>query len=92
MTAIEQDTSEQDYVRKLTAQMVTEFLSAPHVDVASITEIVLLGSVLEREDYCCVLSSLFEQLKRQSLLKVKLPQGLVQFLQEALPGISSTMI
>ncbi|KAG0314274.1 hypothetical protein BGZ97_009448, partial [Linnemannia gamsii] len=86
VTAIEQDTAEQDHVRTLTAQVVAEFLNVPHKDVASITEIVLLGSVLKREDYRSVLSSLTEQLERHSLLKVKLLQGLTQFLQEASPG------
>ncbi|KAF9120730.1 hypothetical protein BGW39_011136, partial [Mortierella sp. 14UC] len=51
----------------------------------SIAEVCLLGSVLNRQDYRSVLSSLIGKLEQESLLESELLLGLVCFLQSALP-------
>ncbi|KAF9329902.1 WD_REPEATS_REGION domain-containing protein [Linnemannia elongata] len=84
--SIKKDSFEQGRVRWLTAQVVAKFLIPQHKDATTIAEVVLLGPVLERDDYRSVFSSLIDQLERENLLAVKLLQGLVQLLQNASPG------
>ncbi|KAF9140316.1 hypothetical protein BGX30_006725, partial [Mortierella sp. GBA39] len=84
--SIRKNTIEQDHVRWLTAQVAAKFLIPQHNDATAIAEVVLLGPVLDRDDYRSVLSSLIDQLEREILLAPKLLQGLVQLLQNASPG------
>ncbi|KAF9129907.1 hypothetical protein BG015_004084, partial [Linnemannia schmuckeri] len=78
-------TEEHDHLRWLAAQVVTQFLKSQHKDAASIEEVMLLGAVLERKEYCGVLSALIGQLEQEKLTDVDLLQALVQFLSSAPP-------
>ncbi|KAG0041880.1 Bud site selection protein 6 [Gryganskiella cystojenkinii] len=84
--AIMKDTIEQDRLCWLTTQVVSQFLKSNHKDAQSIAEVILLGSVLDRQDFRRVLSSLFQQLEQGPLLDPELLKGIMYFLQSALPG------
>ncbi|KAG0213564.1 hypothetical protein BGX33_002848 [Mortierella sp. NVP41] len=86
MGAMDKDPIEQERIRWLAAQIVSEFLKTTHKDAASIAEVVLLGSVLDRKDFRGTLSSLIRQLEQEPLLDIDLSQGLVQLLLSASPG------
>ncbi|KAG0006573.1 hypothetical protein BGZ80_005216, partial [Entomortierella chlamydospora] len=80
MDAILKDPIEQDHLRWLAAQVVIQFLELNHKDAKSIAEVTLLGSILDRQDYRGVLSSLIKQLE-EPLLDLELLVGLVYFLR-----------
>ncbi|KAF9118428.1 hypothetical protein BGX30_004583, partial [Mortierella sp. GBA39] len=86
MRAILKDTTEQDHLCSLTAKVVIQFLESNRKDAMSIAEVILLGSVLDRQDYRGVLSSLISQLEQGPLLELELLRGLVYFLESASPG------
>ncbi|KAF9156777.1 hypothetical protein BGX20_004190, partial [Mortierella sp. AD010] len=80
MDAILKDPIEQDRLHWLAAQVVIQFLESNHKDAKSIAEVTLLGSILDRQDYRRVLSSLIKQLE-EPLLDLELLLGLVYFLR-----------
>lgn len=86
MRAILEDFIEQDRLSRLTAQVVFQFLEFNHKSETSIAEVILLGSVLDRQDYRSVLSSLIRQLKQEPLLESAILRGVVYFLESASPG------
>ncbi|KAF9945606.1 hypothetical protein BGZ72_001178, partial [Mortierella alpina] len=86
MRAISKDPIEQDRLCRLTAQIAFQFLESKHKDEMSIAEVILLGSVLDRQDYRDVLSSLIKKLERDPLLNSAVLVGVVYFLESASPG------
>ncbi|KAF9546834.1 hypothetical protein EC957_009285 [Mortierella hygrophila] len=86
MRAISKDPIEQDRLYRLTAQVAFQFLESNYKDAKSIAEVVLLGSVLDRQDYRGVLSSLVRQLEQEPLLESAVLVGVVYFLESAPPG------
>ncbi|KAF8942246.1 WD_REPEATS_REGION domain-containing protein [Haplosporangium gracile] len=83
---VEKDSAEQVYVRWLTTRVAMKFLNCLYKDVESIAEVVVLDSAFEPEIYHRVVSSLVGQLGSEGLLVPDLLQGLMQLIQEALPG------
>ncbi|KAG0278533.1 hypothetical protein BGZ95_003756 [Linnemannia exigua] len=83
---VEQDSIEHDDVRWLVTRVATEFINCANKDVESIAEVVLLGSVLDPKICHRVVSSLIGQLESEGLSDIYILQGLMQLLQEALPG------
>ncbi|KAG0371996.1 hypothetical protein BGX24_000892, partial [Mortierella sp. AD032] len=84
--AISKDPIEQDRLRRLTALVALQFLESRYKDAKSIAEVILLGSVLDHQDYRGVLSSLIRQLEQEPLLELALLVGVVYFLESAPPG------
>ncbi|KAG0048112.1 hypothetical protein BGZ89_004704, partial [Linnemannia elongata] len=86
MRAISKDPIEQDRLCRLTAQVAFQFLESNYKDAQSIAEVVLLGSVLDRQVYRGVLSSLIKQLEQEPLLESAVLVGVVYFLESAPPS------
>ncbi|KAF9899666.1 hypothetical protein EC991_008511 [Linnemannia zychae] len=84
--AIEHDQVEQGHIHWLISQMVEEFIKNSVKDSSAISEIVLLGPVLDRELYRMLLSCLITEFGQSVILDVDLLQGLVQLVQCASPG------
>ncbi|CAO3565913.1 unnamed protein product [Mortierella alpina] len=78
--------AEQDRLRRLTTQVVVQFLHSNRRRETPIAEVGLLASVLDCQDYRSVLSSLIERFDKGIILNLELLQGLVFFLQSASPG------
>ncbi|KAF9271682.1 hypothetical protein BGZ88_005746, partial [Linnemannia elongata] len=85
MRVISKDPIEQERLRRLTAQVAFQFLESNYKDAQSIAEVVLLGSVLNRQVYRGVLSSLIKQLEQEPLLESAVLVGVVYFLESAPP-------
>ncbi|KAF8944453.1 hypothetical protein BGZ47_004198 [Haplosporangium gracile] len=84
--AMKQDPTEQDRLRWLGARMVDEFAKDASKDTTKITEIVLLGPVLENEHYRRLLSCTITAFEQAVIVDVILLQGLVQLVQTAPSG------
>ncbi|KAF9079737.1 hypothetical protein BGX23_003333, partial [Mortierella sp. AD031] len=83
---MEQDSIEQDHIRWLGTRMVEEFIKDPSKDSVEISEIVLLGPVLQKEHYRRLISCTIAEFEKSLILDVDLLQGLVQLVQSASPG------
>ncbi|KAF9125638.1 hypothetical protein BGW39_007239 [Mortierella sp. 14UC] len=86
LQTMEQDPVEQNHIRWLTTRMVEEFVKDPFKNSIEIAEIVLLGTVLEREHYRKLLSCFVKEFDDARLLDVDLLQGLVQLVQSSSSG------
>ncbi|KAF9274559.1 hypothetical protein BGZ68_000532, partial [Mortierella alpina] len=84
--AIEMEPVEQDHIRWLGTRMVEEFSKDAVKDSAAITEVVLLGPVLEREHYRKLLNCFIFEFEKAGVLDVHLLQGLIQLVQCASEG------
>ncbi|KAG0319659.1 Transducin (beta)-like 1 X-linked receptor 1 [Linnemannia gamsii] len=86
LKAMEHDLIEQDHIRWLGTRMVEEFVKDPYKDSVEISEIVLLGPVLQKEHYRRLLSCTITEFEKSVILDIDLLQGLVQLVQSTSPG------
>ncbi|KAG0305795.1 hypothetical protein BGZ97_000977, partial [Linnemannia gamsii] len=84
--AMRQDPTERDRLFWLGTRMVDEFAKDALKDSNEITEIVLIGPVLEKEHFRGLLSCIITAFGQSVILNVDLLQGLVQLVQSAPPG------
>ncbi|CAO3565262.1 unnamed protein product [Mortierella alpina] len=75
----------QDYLRWLGSRVVEEFIKHAVKDPIAVSEVVLLGSVLDQAHYRKLLNCFIEELNKSVLLDVDLLQGLIQLVQCASP-------
>ncbi|KAG0314343.1 hypothetical protein BGZ97_009366 [Linnemannia gamsii] len=80
------DPMEADRLRWLANRMVEKFVADINNDSANVGEIVSLGSVLAKEPYRKLLSTLIKEFEDTPILNVDILQGLVQLLQAAPSG------
>ncbi|KAF9272284.1 hypothetical protein BGZ68_002557, partial [Mortierella alpina] len=83
---IKDDTVEQHHIRWLGTRMVEEFCKDAVKDSAAITEVVLLGPILDREHYRKLLNCFICEFGEAVILDVYLLQGLIQLVQCASEG------
>ncbi|CAO3565263.1 unnamed protein product [Mortierella alpina] len=83
--AIEGQSVKQDHLRWLGSRIVEEFVKHAVKDPIAVSEVVLLGSVLDKAHYRKLLNCFIEELNKYPLLDVDLLQGLVQLVQCASP-------
>ncbi|KAF9280265.1 hypothetical protein BGZ68_007339 [Mortierella alpina] len=86
VTAIEQNAMEQSHVHWLLERMVEEFVKDAVKGSAAVTEIVLLGPVLDYEHYRKLLNCFIAEFEKATMLDFDLLQGLVQLVQCASKG------
>ncbi|CAO3565301.1 unnamed protein product [Mortierella alpina] len=79
--AIERNAIEQGHVRWLLTRMVEEFVKDPIKRSAAVTEIVVLGPVLDYEHYRKLLNCIISKFEEATILDVDLLHGLVQLVQ-----------
>ncbi|KAF9984752.1 hypothetical protein BGZ75_003682, partial [Mortierella antarctica] len=84
--AIEQHPIEQSHVRWLLERMVEEFAKDAVKGSAAVTEVVLLGPVLDYEHYRKLLNCFISEFEKATILDVDLLDGLVQLVQCASEG------
>ncbi|KAF9561033.1 hypothetical protein EC968_005917, partial [Mortierella alpina] len=84
--AIEQSPTEQSHVRWLLERMVEEFANDAIKGSAVVTEVILLGPVLDYEHYRKLLNCFIHEFEKAVVLDVDLLQGLVQLVQDASDG------
>ncbi|GJJ72690.1 protein HIRA/HIR1 [Entomortierella parvispora] len=77
---------EKDYLDQLTKRMIDKFIQHPSKDSGAIHEIVLLGPVLEKEQYRSLLNCFLSEFQRDTLLRVELVRGMAQLIQSASIG------
>ncbi|KAF9081889.1 hypothetical protein BGX23_000343 [Mortierella sp. AD031] len=77
---------EQDRLHCLASGLVEEFAKDPFKDSIEISEIVLLGPVLQREHYRKLLSCFIKEFDESPILDIEMLQGLVQLVQSASEG------
>ncbi|CAO3565254.1 unnamed protein product [Mortierella alpina] len=75
----------QEHLRWLASRIVEEFIKHAVKDPIAVSEVVLLGSVLDQAHYRKLLSCFIEELNKAVLLDVDLLQGLVQLVQCSSP-------
>ncbi|CAO3565462.1 unnamed protein product [Mortierella alpina] len=83
--AIEGHPIKQDHLRWLGSRIVEEFIKHAVKDPIAVSEVVLLGSVLDQAHYRKLLNCFIEELNKSVLLDVDLLQGLVQLVQCSSP-------
>ncbi|KAG0282449.1 hypothetical protein BGZ96_000467, partial [Linnemannia gamsii] len=83
--AMKQDPIEQERTLWLGTSMVEEFVKDALKDSTKISEMVLIGPVMDREHYRRLLSCMITAFDQAVLLDVDLLQGLVQLVQFAPP-------
>ncbi|KAF9274747.1 hypothetical protein BGZ88_002814, partial [Linnemannia elongata] len=81
--SMRQDSVEQERLRWLGARMVDEFAKGASKTSTEIAEMVLIGPVLDNENYRRLLSCTITAFEQAVLLDVDLLQGLVQLVQSA---------
>ncbi|KAK3844628.1 MAG: hypothetical protein J3R72DRAFT_437604 [Linnemannia gamsii] len=79
-----QNEEEPKHVFRLSRKVVYEFIAAPK-NAESISEVVLLGPSLERDDYRRLLYSLITEFEGVRLLSIELLQGMVHMVECAEP-------
>ncbi|KAF9932171.1 hypothetical protein BGZ67_004868, partial [Mortierella alpina] len=84
--AIEQSPVEQSHVHWLLERMVEEFAKDVVKGSAAVTEVVLLGPVLDYEHYRKLLNCFISEFEKATILDVDLLDGLVQLVQCASEG------
>ncbi|CAO3565214.1 unnamed protein product [Mortierella alpina] len=83
--AIEGHPIKQEHLRWLGSRIVEEFIKYAVKDPIAVSEVVLLGSVLDQAHYRKLLNCFIEELNKAVLLDVDLLQGLVQLVQCSSP-------
>ena len=76
---------EKDYIQHLMIQMVDRFVVLPSKTYDAIREIVLLGSVLDKEHYRTLLNRFLNELKSEIVPNTNLLQGLIRLVERAPP-------
>ncbi|CAO3567585.1 unnamed protein product [Mortierella alpina] len=84
--AIENDPIEKSHVRWLLERMVEEFVKDAVKGSAAVTEVVVLGPVLDYEHYRKLLNCFISEFEKAVMLDVDLLGGLVQLVQCASEG------
>ncbi|KAF9949526.1 hypothetical protein BGZ70_001722 [Mortierella alpina] len=84
--AIEKDPIEKNHVRWLLERMVEEFVKDAVKGSAAVTEVVVLGPVLDYEHYRKLLNCFISEFEKAVILDVDLLDGLVQLVQCASMG------
>ncbi|KAG0294754.1 hypothetical protein BGZ96_000508 [Linnemannia gamsii] len=85
VSAVKQDPIEQSQICSLGTRMVDEFAKDAFKDSVMITELVLLGPVLDNETFRSLLESVIIDFEQSTILSIDLLQGLVQLVQYAPP-------
>ncbi|KAF9950526.1 hypothetical protein BGZ72_007844, partial [Mortierella alpina] len=83
---IEQNPVKKDHLRWLGSRIAEEFVKHAVKDPIAVSEVVLLGSVLDQAHYRKLLNCFIAELSESVLLDVDLLQGLVQLVQCAAPA------
>ncbi|CAO3567947.1 unnamed protein product [Mortierella alpina] len=83
--AIEGKSLKQDHLRWLGSRIVEEFIKHAVKDPITVSEVVLLGPVLDQTHYRRLLNCFIEEFRKSVLLDGDLLQGLVQLVQCASP-------
>ncbi|KAF9932380.1 hypothetical protein BGZ67_004765, partial [Mortierella alpina] len=83
--AIDQDPLKQERIRWLGSRIVEEFVKDAVKNPVAVSEVILLGSVLDQALYRKLLNCFIEELSTSALLDLELLQGLVQLVQSASP-------
>ncbi|KAG0264870.1 Transducin (beta)-like 1 X-linked receptor 1 [Linnemannia exigua] len=86
LSAMQEDPSAQAHVRGLLSKLVAEFVKVDYMEISTISEVVILGPVLCREDYRTLLSCFIQRFDQTPLLSIDMLRGMVQLLQTASPG------
>ncbi|KAG0277689.1 hypothetical protein BGZ96_002758, partial [Linnemannia gamsii] len=86
-SAIKVDPLAQSHIRWLISKLVAEFIKGSSIVSAAISEVVVLGPVLCREDFRALLSCFLAKFNERRLLDVDLLQGIVQLMQSGSPGL-----
>ncbi|KAG0294666.1 hypothetical protein BGZ97_005026, partial [Linnemannia gamsii] len=84
--AIGQDPLQRDHLSWLVTKVVQEFAKDDLKGPSVISEVVILGSVLDRDTYRSLLSCFITKLSADTILDVALLQGIVQLVEVASPG------
>ncbi|KAG9062248.1 WD repeats region domain-containing protein [Linnemannia hyalina] len=77
---------EQEHLRQLIQKLVVDFSEDTIKEYDAVSEVVLLGPVLDQETYRALLSCFISKLEQTTLLDLSLLQGLIQVLQCASTG------
>ncbi|KAF9119176.1 hypothetical protein BGW39_000495, partial [Mortierella sp. 14UC] len=85
LAVMDNNPSEQERIRWLGVRMVDEFAKDVLKDSTEIAEIVLLGSILDKETYRSLLSCTIAAFEQSVLLNVDLLHAVVQLVQDAPP-------
>ncbi|KAF9141879.1 hypothetical protein BGX30_003882 [Mortierella sp. GBA39] len=80
-----QNLIEKDYIVTMPSKLVAAFITDASKNSTAINEIVLLGPVLEREDYLTLLRCFIKEFESR-IFDLELLQGLVHLVQSASPG------
>ncbi|KAF9157005.1 hypothetical protein BG015_008508 [Linnemannia schmuckeri] len=83
---MKKDTTEQDHLRELAAEMAEEFVKDAFKTSDEIIEIVALGPILDREHYRKLLSCFISVFDDACILDVNFLQDFVQLVQSVSPG------
>ncbi|KAF9540972.1 hypothetical protein EC957_003610 [Mortierella hygrophila] len=86
ITAIGQDSIQQDRLRSLVTMVVEAFIKDIFKGSAIIADVVILGPILDRDTYRSLLSCFISKFEQVTILDVALLQGLVQLVECASPG------
>ncbi|KAG0365827.1 WD_REPEATS_REGION domain-containing protein, partial [Mortierella sp. AD032] len=86
LSAMQKDQAAQAHIRGLVSKLVAEFVKVECMDIATISEVVILGPVLCRVEYRTLLSCFIQRFDQTPLLNVDMLQGMVQLVQSASPG------
>ncbi|KAG0368971.1 hypothetical protein BGX24_002600 [Mortierella sp. AD032] len=86
LSAMQEDLSAQTHVRGLVSKLVAEFIKAEVKDIATISEVVILGPVLCQDDHRTLLSYFIQRFDQMPLFSVEILQGMVQLVQSASSG------
>ncbi|KAG0343928.1 hypothetical protein BG005_002117, partial [Podila minutissima] len=84
--AIEQEPVEQHHIHWLKTRLVEEFIKDKLKDSVSVTEIIYMSPMLNREHFRKLLCCVIAEFETARLLNTDLLQGLVQLVQCARPG------
>ncbi|KAF9281249.1 hypothetical protein BGZ88_011726, partial [Linnemannia elongata] len=83
---VKMDPMEADRLRWIATRVVEQFAAEANKDSIKVTEIVALGSVLEKEPYRKLLATFIKEFDDARILDIVMLQGLVQLVQDASPG------
>ncbi|KAF9937856.1 hypothetical protein BGZ65_000884, partial [Modicella reniformis] len=84
--AIKNDTDEQERLTSLATAIIRELKRDELNDTKTVAEVVLLASVLERDDFRYLLRLFYVGIEQSNLLDVNQLEGLAQLIQNASPG------
>ena len=81
---------EKDHLHKLLTEMINRFILHPSKNDETVREVVLLGPVLDKDQYRTLLNRFLEEFKRDTILNVEFLRGLTQLIQDAKTGYLRT--